>query len=912
MKNKLRNSLLLITFALAGFYFFNISEENIETSELQADVTVKTKKKTQEERALYAEEREKHEFNMQKNPTTGEIPIEEKEKEYLNALVAKQRAEDTRTTSSVYTSRGPTNLGGRTRAMAVDLSDATSNTILAGGISSGLFRTTNGGTSWTKVSSNGEIHNVSALAQDPRPGFQNIWYYGTGEWSGNSASLGSAYRGQGVWRSTNGGVSWAQIASTSSVFESFDSFFDYINALEVSPLNGDLMVAATGKIYRLPGGTGTPVIEVQESGGDVGWTDVVINGAGVVYAAIEGTSPENGVWTSPTGNGSWTRIASNGSPTGWSSSGRLVLASAPSNNDIIYALYNNGGSGTIEADLWQYNAGTTTWTNYSSKLPDEPGGNLVGNDPFAIQGGYDLVVSVKPDDENFVVIGGTNAYKIADISNAFTTQFTRIGGYASNASYALYSVGGTEHHPDIHALVFDPNNNDVLYSGTDGGVHSTPDITAGTIPWTSLNNNYQTYQFYHVAMDPTAGSNGVIGGAQDNGTQRGGTDLGYVDNTTMSRYYGGDGVGVAYGKRDGGTNDQYFYGSQFGNARTNYGGFRFFNPVPSGSTQNAFVTYFYLDPDNNDYLYFAGNTSQIGFSDFYRTSNAATITTAINASNWIDMGNLPSGANIGAFATTRGTYTSSSYLLIGGLNGDVYRLDDPQSKSDLTTAVTMTLPGSTAGSYVSGLAIHPTNSDIAIAVMANYGVNSIYVTSNATAVSPTWTLAERNLSAHSIRSAAIAEVGAQTIYFVGTARGLYSSIDPINVDWDIEGQNEIGLAVVSSLVYRPSDNRMLIGTHGNGMWDTTVGNTLSVNSYNEIESKISIYPNPAQSEINFKSNSFDFSTNANYSIIDISGKVVANGVISDKKVDVSRLNSGLYFVNINANGIKQTLKFIKK
>jgi len=196
--------------------------------------------------------------------------------------------------------------------------------------------------------------------------------------------------------------------------------------------------------------------------------------------------------------------------------------------------------------------------------------------------------------------------------------------------------------------------------------------------------------------------------------------------------------------------------------------------------------------------------------------------------------------------------------------------------------------------------------------MANYGVNSIYVTSNATAVSPTWTLAERNLSAHSIRSAAIAEVGAQTIYFVGTARGLYSSIDPINVDWDIEGQNEIGLAVVSSLVYRPSDNRMLIGTHGNGMWDTTVGNTLSVNSYNEIESKISIYPNPAQSEINFKSNSFDFSTNANYSIIDISGKVVANGVISDKKVDVSRLNSGLYFVNINANGIKQTLKFIKK
>ena len=89
--------------------------------------------------------------------------------------------------------------------------DATSNTMLAGGISSGMFRSTDGGASWTKVSSNDEIHNVSSIAQDPRSGFQNIWYYATGEWTGNSASLGSAYRGQGVWRSTDGGVTWSQI-----------------------------------------------------------------------------------------------------------------------------------------------------------------------------------------------------------------------------------------------------------------------------------------------------------------------------------------------------------------------------------------------------------------------------------------------------------------------------------------------------------------------------------------------------------------------------------------------------------------------------------------------------------------------------------------------------------------------------
>lgn len=907
MKNKLRNSLLLTVFALGVFYLFNISEQKIETSELQADITVKTKKKTEEERRLYTEERLRHEFNLQKNPITGEIPEDEKEKEYQNALLAKENASLNRVTTSTYTSRGPTNFGGRTRAMAVDISDVSSNTILAGGISSGLFRTTDGGANWTKVSSNGEIHNVSALAQDPRPGFQNIWYYGTGEWSGNSASLGSSYRGFGVWRSTNSGVTWTQIASTAAgAFESFDNYFDYVNALAVSPINGDLMVAATGKVYRLPGGIGAAVVEQEMPGGGVGWTDVKINGAGVVYIAFQGDSGAtiNGVWTSPTGNGSWTRIASNGTPVGWFSNGRIVLATSPSNNDIIYAYFANGISGGIEADLWQYNAGTTTWTDYSSTLPDEPGGDLAGNDPLAIQGGYDLVVSVKPDNQNFVVIGGTNTYKINDITTDPT--FVRIGGYANNLSYALYSVGGTEHHPDIHALVFDPNNNNKFYSGTDGGIHSTPDITAGTIPWTSLNNNYQTYQFYHIAMDHTSGSNAVIGGTQDNGTKIGGTDIGLPDATTMSGYYGGDGVAVGITRRNGGASYQLYYGSQNGNIRTNYPGFR--SIIPAGSS-SQFVTYFYLDPVNDNALYYAGQNI------LYKTTNAENVTTAINASNWQNLGVLPINQNIRSFATSPGVYNAStSYLLIGGQNGGVFRLDDPHNATAANTAVNITPAGAStaAGSIVSGLAIHPTNPDIAIAVYANYGITSIYITSNATAVTPTWTLAERNLSAHSIRSAAITEVGAETIYFVGTARGLYSSNDPVNNDWEIEGQNEMGLAVISSLDYRPADNKLIIGTHGNGMFETTVENTLSVNSYSELENKISIYPNPAQSEINFKSNNVNFSENTNYSIIDVTGKVVATGVIIDKKVNVSRLNSGLYFVNIKANGLEQTLKFIKK
>lgn len=376
-------------------------------------------------------------------------------------------------------------------------------------------------------------------------------------------------------------------------------------------------------------------------------------------------------------------------------------------------------------------------------------------------------------------------------------------------------------------------------------------------------------------MDDTNGSNIVIGGAQDNGTTIGGTNIGLSDNTTMSSYYGGDGVGVGVTRRNGGASAQFYYGSQSGNIRTNYPGFR--SIIPAGSS-SQFVTYFYLDPASTNALYFAGN------STLYATNDAENVTTAINASNWRNLGSVSPVQNLRSFATSWGAYSAASYLLIGGENGRVFKLDDPQNAASLASAVDVTPIGaSTAtGSVVSGLAVHPTNPDIAIAVYANYGINSIYITSNLTTAA-TWTLVERNLSAHSIRSAAIAEVGAETIYFVGTARGLYSSDDPTTKDWEIEGPNEVGFSLVSGLVYRPSDSKLLIGTHGNGMYETTVENTLSVNSYTEVDNKIKLYPNPTQSEINFKSNNFNFTENTNYSILIYQVRLLLQELLITKK-----------------------------
>lgn len=798
--------------------------------------TKKGKKKTMDERYAFTEARIMHEYYMQVNPITGTIPEAEKKLEIKQSEQAPRRQPGQKATpgTSVFTHRGPSNLGGRTRAIVFDRSDASNNTILAGGISGGVFRTTDSGNTWTKVSPFNSQHNVTSIAQDPRAGFQNIWYYSTGEALGNSASdANSFYTGHGVWRSADNGLTWTQLplpAGTNNEF-TFDHRFDLISRIAVHPTTGDLFAAAIGCIFRWDISANAWVTEVTATGtfGSGQMTDVVISTTGRVYAAFAGVCPaaQRGIWTSSTATGAtagtWTRIATNGTPAAWAqglSAGRAVMAIAPSNQDLLYVLYDNGvasscgGTAAPEAMLWRWNQGTSVWTNFSATLPNETGCSD-GNDPFAIQGGYDLVVSVKPDNANFVVIGGTNVYRKTDITAAGT--FGRIGGYANATGYALYTSGGDAHHPDIHALTFHPTNPLILWSGTDGGVHRCNDVTAATVRWGNRNNNYQTYQYYYVALDQQqTGSDMILGGAQDNGTTAGGISFGMPTATEMNPYFSGDGGATGISRADACT--PFFFSTQLGSIYRDCPTFADITPTGSASD---FVTYFHLDPEGGNTIYYSGQ------ANVWRTNNAVTV----NSGGWTNLGaisSIPPGGFTDytrSYATTRGAYsTTNSYLFIGTDEGKIFRLQNPRNVANLNTAVNITPAGATTTfpSIVSQIAVHPTNPNIVLAVYSNYGIPSIFLTTNATAASPAWTLVERNISALSVRSAAITEVSGQILYFVGTTRGLYSSSDPTTSDWVLESPGTIGFSLVSHLVYRPSDNVLLVGTHGNGIFQTTI------------------------------------------------------------------------------------------
>ena len=917
-------------------YFPNNSEKSSEKGVSKSfGFGKKEEENNLEARATAIEERFLYEYNRQVNPLTGEIPLDQKLLEFDRAKQAKSRVVNSAKVASIKTefiNRGPSNLGGRTRAFVIDKSVNTGNTILAGGVSGGVFRTIDGGASWTKVSPNDENHNVTTIAQDPTN--TNVWYYGTGESIGNSAGLiynnaPNPYFGQGIWKSTDGGVTWTQMLNTSSNQTSYDSDFDIIFKLAVHPLTGDLYAATAGKLKRFDGTTWTDEISNGSISSGLS-TDVVITSGGRVYASFSGNNDANteGVWTSSTGVGGWSRI----NTSYFTPFGRVVLALAPSNQSKLFVLYYNGNTGdcataTQEADLWMWTQDsetTGTFTEFSDVLPletcDTPSppetSSDPDNNPFSVQQGYDLVISVKPDDEDFVVIGGTNAYKKSNITDS-GSRFTRIGGYKDNTSYAIYyTPAGDLHHPDIHALVFDPFHSNVLYSGTDGGVHKTNNITSGVINWTNLNNNYQTYQYYHIGIDPMAGSDIVIGGAQDNGITVGGTGWNMPDLTTLDFYASGDGCSVAISRDD--VCLPFFISLQEGTFyRTfNCGGtFSSYDPItPYIDTEtpydSQFVTLFHLDQDNNKAMYYAAKSTLL------RTTDATNVT----SSTWEDLGDTSSAFGhldkFQTFATSWGPYSNSSYLLMGGDRGHIYRLVDPQNVARvLGDATDITPSGATLAnpSIVTGLAIHPTNPDIVLATYSNYGTASIFLTTNATAANPIWTLVEHNLEPYSIRSAAIAQnSNGETVYFVGTARGLYSNTDPINNNWVLEAPDEIGLALVSDLKYRPDDHKLLIGTHGNGMYEATINYTLGIDDFKNISSSIKLYPNPVHDNLNVKLLQAD-GAKISYSVVNLSGQKIFSGSIDKENVDVSQLANGMYFLQVTtSDGRKGTKSFIKK
>ena len=959
-----------VLIAGAGFYFFGRSKVSAKAghpvSVAAREQDPENEEETEELESSMTEQRLQHEFNMLKDPLTGRIPyhIEAQELALARTIPTRdefelsRRAAERTVNLNTYQAAGPGNIGGRTRAVAFDKRFGTggNQVIMAGSVSGGIYRSTDGGSSWTRVTPENILHNVTAIAQDTRSGSEDTWYAGGGEAYANSAAAtGAFYFGYGILKSTDNGATWTQLTLnitntdgsvlTGGSNEALDNTFDLVHKIVVSPVNGYLYICGHRRLIRsINGGTSFNVVFTGASAASssTGQMDIVVSSTGRLLLAVNGGIPDlniRGVWTSTTGNlNSWTRLAggqtanvdslagwrgnsytqSNGSYT----SKRIVLALAPSNQNLLYVLYENGlsqsstGGTKPEADLYRIDLSANSYTNLSANMPDFPG-QANGIDPFAVQGGYDMMVVVKPDNPNVIFLGGSNLYRSTD-GFATTGNTEWIGGYAKANPPTANTYANS--HPDIHNMVFDPTNASRALCANDGGLQITADVTAATVSWTMV-SNYQTLQYYNVSLDPTSGQNNFIGGAQDNGTY---VRLDANASNNHSKLTGGDGGSVGMGPYKSSAFTFYTSAAQ-GNIYRDITN-SFVTITPSGLTANpdggfgSFVTYFKLDFDNYENLYYAN------FNRLFRTKSASTVT----SSTWEELTGVastlnpssPSGTNvsISAMELSRGTYRASHVMYTGTNNAKVYRLDDPVNAAATAVPVDIT-PGGMTG-YVSDIAVNPNNDAEVMVTVSNYGAVSMWWSTNAKSTAPTWKNVEGNLSVPSARSCMIivkknASNVAATEYYVGTSVGLYSCTDlsASTVNWVKEGGNVLNYAIITSMEYRPQDNIMVIGTHGNGMYyaslgtsnyspDITTGITPIRNDRNFI---VTAYPTAATRTIAYKAGNMFTVKNLTLKILNMQGQLVLQqeADYADGTVNVSNLAKGIYVLTITSSDNKQ-------
>ena len=777
-----------------------------------------------------AADRAAYEFKMLKNPYTGKIPrnIKVKEKEFAKKLpkgsfLKKLRSKNLKSANAktqgpaIWSARGPGNVGGRTRALALDLDNE--NIILAGGVSGGLWRSTDTGASWTRVTLAEQNPSITAIVQDPRPGFTNIWYYSSGELFGNSANIvGGLYQGTGIYKSTDSGLSWARIESTNNLNVLSVDIFDYINDLAVSPLNGDLYFAAPHGVYRIKSSdlnTIEKVFDATESS----FTEVEISATGKIYVT---SSKEDGVDASNNNINVDSRISVSSDGNTWTDItptllddtalylGRIVVSIDPSNENFVWLLADNIVRGE-QSFLLRYQVDIDTWVNRSSGMPY----NLKNTGNFNSQGGYNMVLKVNPSDSNMVYVGGVSLYRSTNGFSETANTNGWIGGYSRANNYELYE----NHHPDIHNLVFIPSNPSKAISASDGGLHLTQNIKSGKTVWTSLNNKYLTTQARIASFDPSGTSNQLLAGFQDNGTWwiGGNTD---IDDPWYSQYSGDGGHNAI---ADG--SETLYVSSQKGSVYRlefdNQNNFMSTRVTPSISSGNfGFLSPFILDHNNDNIMYMPRGGNMLvnkNLDEIPKGSIAPTST------NWSQISGNTLGSNILSLDVS--TYPEHHKLYFGAEGGGVFRVDNAHLPT--ATRSSNLIKGKGLGEGPIGCVyVDPTNSDRVFITKSNYGVRSIWMSENE---GNSWTDISGNLEENpdgsgngpSVRW--FSTIGNNEGYLVGTSTGLYytETLAGRNTIWTREtldiGTETIEDVVVSHVKTR-KDGFAVASTHGNGLF----------------------------------------------------------------------------------------------
>lgn len=727
-------------------------------------------------------------YLMTMDPALGGVPFERLRQ--ANEEMGLRLLEKSAISGIDWQERGPDNVGGRTRALVFDPNDPTDKKVWAGGVSGGLWYTndiTASSVEWTHVDGFWDNIAISCIAFNP--GNTQEIYVGTGEgWFNSDAQLGG-----GIWKSSDGGTTWALLGSTEPGGYASSSDFHHVNKIVIKS-NGTIFAATRayyinrGGILRSTNGgtTWTRVVAPYSSDNTVydRGADVEIAANGDVYASI-GVGSKGKVYKSTNANdgasGTWTDLSSN---IGMGNAKRVELACAPSDANTVYAVA-QGGSGDNDVEWFKKSTdGGATWSSITiPKLVDDGTTHFTRSQAF-----YNLILAVHPSNSSYVLAGGIDLHRTQDGGTTWTGISHWYGGFSK-----------PEVHADQHAIQFRPDASNEAIFGNDGGVFYSANAgnSVATPSFASKNSGYNVTQFYACASENEKNSHYFLAGAQDNGSnQFTQPQVGPATEVT-----GGDGAYCHIDQLNSLIQTtQYTYNRIY---RSLNGGLTF--PQIVSQTTGLFINPSEYDSDRK-ILYASASSDTIK-----RVSGMdGTITNT-------DLSIAGTGGKISALKMS----PYNNVLFLGIANGKVYKLVNPSTGSPtLTRLDNGSTPITTAG-WVSSVEVGANDNHLLV-TYSNYGVTSVWETTDG---GTTWYSKEGNLPDIPIRWA-IYNPDNRNQVLLATELGVWTTdnFGPGTNSAPMWGASNMNLAHTrcTMLKYRPADKMVVVSTHGRGLFTSDV------------------------------------------------------------------------------------------